>query len=1301
MNYVASFSFDGQPWTDDYSLRSATPLDRLCSDSWKRAACYWRISMPFDSAWIAARALSRETLVRIYADGILVFAGRLPAIDSWTEGGAALGSVPDISDLEMEVLDRSDLLERKITPEDAIAWEVVPVCDPAQPAASITHRLLSLAGVTGFIASATSTTVLHAYAPEEGGTIGEALDSLLYQHGLVLRWVVDHFETFQWLIEAPAPELDLDEDLVMSGFRPERVEREADAVEVVWHSLKDKADCLLYMADLPFGEDNQRSGYPIQAGLLWPEEANPPVGQGGIAEAWWQYEDRALTSTVELDRRAAGLVGSKIRKNTDFTQIVLTKNHRVEAQVDAGIIDGLAPVYQNRRARLAWKNPTAGALSIWSATLHGDVIYRGAENKVLKSTVPSPKKTVTIVADHVHDETSATRLACSLADLYGSACWRHSFKSETLLELGLIGTIRSPYSGLESLVILVERGLDLESGIYSYKALSIKPVTIAPTASYVAAALTAPHKAAEDPRIQAQLAAPGPAGLNSATITLYKRAAASPAKPTAASTYTFATGALAGQDGGWTQTIPAADGNPLWVILATAAATTATDAIPAAEWSAPAILAQDGAAGAAGANTAIVYLYQRAAAAPVVTDIADPVTYTFASKSLTEGALGAWTQTIPAGTNPLYVIAATAFASGATDTIARSEWSTPQVLAQNGAKGDKGDTGTTGYRLCGRTLFKWANATPTGTWPSGAPIYTWATASWAAGSEVLNGWTTTPGLGSPGQTCYAVDLLFTDNGTSATSQPAWPATPAVYAFTAAGANGAPGAQGPRGYQGAFSINQDPYFERADAWESSGSNMYERVNLNTPEGQWAIRSPAGASAYVCDNKLYPIDRSKSYRVRFWAYADSAVAYIYFCLRQHTGATWCAANGGRSPYKPAPATMTAGIWTLFEFTWGAADWQADMHYVQPDWLLNYNAQPGFMYIAGFTMTEVLRAGYIEAGSITATEIAAGTITAAKINATDFWSQNIEFKYVLRSTGAVWQTSGVYMDLNAYFSLGDKLRYTPAAGLTITGKLEATEIKAGSYLGNSTGNIRIYGDNAAGSYGEGFAIAAGARALNAPIAGDTKVTIQAGDFVYGSFGTSLFSITEAKYDGAAWGYPLCRIGFDVIDLGTSVDHRYSLNDRARVLLKSTSSSSQVTLEASKGNPNPAVEVALTHGFNRADFSPKTNDNIDLGFPNYRWGTLWVKKLYAASQQVSGYFHFTGTNQTKGQMFTLLSTAVPSIGDSCVLHGGWVEAKAARCVRDSSTQITIYGISATGVFAFPVTSGDATAINQVSIAY
>ena len=116
---------------------------------------------------------------------------------------------------------------------------------------------------------------------------------------------------------------------------------------------------------------------------------------------------------------------------------------------------------------------------------------------------------------------------------------------------------------------------------------------------YVTAA-TAASREATDSIAYTEWAAPvelaedGSDGLNSATVVLYKRAASAPSKPTATLTYTFATGVLSGSLSGWTQAMPATDGNPCYRIQATAISTDATDTISSSEWSTVVKVLEDG-----------------------------------------------------------------------------------------------------------------------------------------------------------------------------------------------------------------------------------------------------------------------------------------------------------------------------------------------------------------------------------------------------------------------------------------------------------------------------------------------------------------------------------------------------------------------------------------------------------------------------------------------------------------------------------------------------------------------------------
>lgn len=198
---------------------------------------------------------------------------------------------------------------------------------------------------------------------------------------------------------------------------------------------------------------------------------------------------------------------------------------------------------------------------------------------------------------------------------------------------------------------------------------------------------------------------PGTSGSSAATVFLYKRGADSSSitKPTTNLTYTFETGVLSGTLAGWSQTIPGSNGNPCFMIQATAIGTGVTDIIEPSEWSEIIKLVEDGAPGqngtdgkdgtdgTNGVNTAVVYLYKRSATS-VTINWTTVLTYNFTTKKLTTVPTG-WSATIPAGTDPLYVTAATAASAENTDTINPDEWATPVVLAQNGEDGTDGTDG--------------------------------------------------------------------------------------------------------------------------------------------------------------------------------------------------------------------------------------------------------------------------------------------------------------------------------------------------------------------------------------------------------------------------------------------------------------------------------------------------------------------------------------------------------------------------------------------------------------------------------
>ena len=105
-------------------------------------------------------------------------------------------------------------------------------------------------------------------------------------------------------------------------------------------------------------------------------------------------------------------------------------------------------------------------------------------------------------------------------------------------------------------------------------------------------------------------------GVNSSPVFLYQRTSSStaPSAPASSLVYTFATGLLGGTLGNWSQTMPTSGGAYRWITQASAINSAPQDTILSSEWSAVALLAQDGTDGGSGSTGASTYKIYYAAA---------------------------------------------------------------------------------------------------------------------------------------------------------------------------------------------------------------------------------------------------------------------------------------------------------------------------------------------------------------------------------------------------------------------------------------------------------------------------------------------------------------------------------------------------------------------------------------------------------------------------------------------------------------------------------------------------------------
>lgn len=185
-----------------------------------------------------------------------------------------------------------------------------------------------------------------------------------------------------------------------------------------------------------------------------------------------------------------------------------------------------------------------------------------------------------------------------------------------------------------------------------------------------------------------------------------------------------------------------------------------------------------------GGNTAVVQLFRRSATA--LTDSDRPtgtLTYTFSTKQLSGSGFNSWSQNVPADNgNPLYITTAIAFASGDTDTIAATEWSTPVLYTKDG-------THTAPVFLYRRS----ATALTSSDRPTGTLTYTFATGL-LSGSG-FNSWSQSVPA-TNGNPLYIIQATATSNGTTDTIASSEWSIPVK--FVEDGADGSDGADGADG-----------------------------------------------------------------------------------------------------------------------------------------------------------------------------------------------------------------------------------------------------------------------------------------------------------------------------------------------------------------------------------------------------------------------------------------------------------------------------------------------------------------------
>ena len=184
------------------------------------------------------------------------------------------------------------------------------------------------------------------------------------------------------------------------------------------------------------------------------------------------------------------------------------------------------------------------------------------------------------------------------------------------------------------------------------------------------------------------------------------------------------------------------------------------------------VVNKDGNNGNNGGNTATIMLFKRSSSAISEVGISATLYYKFSTKKLYSDAactteatstnLNSWSLTIPSGTNDIYVTAAVAFSTSASDDIANTEWVTPVIYGQ------KGSTGGHGINTATVFLYKRSSSAISAHGISNKLIYKFAdgklytTSGTESTSENRNGWAYSIPTGS--DPCYVIQAAALGTG---------------------------------------------------------------------------------------------------------------------------------------------------------------------------------------------------------------------------------------------------------------------------------------------------------------------------------------------------------------------------------------------------------------------------------------------------------------------------------------------------------------------------------------------------------
>lgn len=465
---------DGDGWEEVSSLvkDQYTLTHRASSDDYHCAINVANFDILYDATlFTKIQNTDEDILVKFTEDNgtTIVFNGYF-----WPNTSVIYNGNEEFQVLKIEAQDFTEKLRKEVG-DPGVAYEDYQILG-ATASGSIIHSLFTLANLdTSLIDSTvTITGVVGAFtSASEDDIILDLIDTLLFEYGYVANWNDEgKFSPIKWIPDdGSSSSFTFTDSNIIQQIEESTSMIEHEAAQVIWYGLDERANTRVYTEDLPFDDDGDFSGYAVLADTYFPAEANVIDDTTGQPQVVFQeYDDsgiRYFTSKYAAQEYAMDFALSK----ADFSEILITRDHAIEDDFDAGLTRDTALFY-NKKAQVRYYNPNVTSRLLYFMNITATVIYKRSQQKCTVENVTGTKKINKYESRFLFDITNADRLCKALANNVnqGRKIWQ--FDSEEDVAEGSFVTLTLG-NGTSATGFILEKTLDGYTGIYSYRVRGI------------------------------------------------------------------------------------------------------------------------------------------------------------------------------------------------------------------------------------------------------------------------------------------------------------------------------------------------------------------------------------------------------------------------------------------------------------------------------------------------------------------------------------------------------------------------------------------------------------------------------------------------------------------------------------------------------------------------------------------------------------------------------------------------------------------------------------------------------------